>query len=72
MTHPAQSTHPSLLTLTQPNPLYPFHPTPTTHAPPPVGCVTRDGEHPSDHGSSIMAKMFAQEAIKWFYKALTK
>ena len=36
------------------------------------GCVTRDGEHPSSHGTDIMAKMFAQEVIKWFYTALTK
>ena len=44
-----------------------------SHSTPPnlsAGCVTRDGEHPSEHGSSIMAKMFAQEAIKWFYTAL--
>ena len=35
-----------------------------------TGCVTRDGEHPSDHGSTIMAKMFAEAAIQWVYPTI--
>ena len=34
------------------------------------GCVTRDGEHPSAHGADIMARMFTQVAVRWFYAAL--
>ena len=29
-----------------------------------VGCVTRDGEHPSSHGTDIMAKMFSQVGVR--------
>jgi hypothetical protein len=30
--------------------------------------VTRDGEHANYHGSRIMAKMFANTLMRWFYE----
>jgi hypothetical protein len=29
--------------------------------------VTRDGEHANYHGSRIMAKIFAETLMRWFY-----
>ena len=34
------------------------------------GCVTRDGEHANSHGTTIMAKLFADVLHKFFYEDL--
>ena len=34
------------------------------------GCVTRDGEHANAHGTTIMARLFAEVMHGWFYEDL--